>query len=96
MSTYEVLVDDNFHYMDERHRWRLGLFSTSDEAVAACRRIVDQCLAEAYEPGMTPDRLYELYVMFGDDPFIFTANGDQLFSAWAYARERAAHMCAHC
>ncbi|HEX2446567.1 MAG TPA: hypothetical protein VHK26_00055 [Methyloceanibacter sp.] len=55
---YTVLVDDNFHYdnfhyMDSRHRWTLGVFDTLDEALAACRRIVDEDLANLHEPGMS-------------------------------------------
>jgi hypothetical protein len=42
---YLVLVDDNYHYMDPDERWTLGRFATLDEAIAACRQLVDQCWA---------------------------------------------------
>ena len=88
---YTVLVDDNFHYMDARHRWTLGVFDTLDEALAACRRIVDEDLANLHEPGMSGQELFERYCMFGEDPFVFDPGVE--FSAWDYAREQAEALC---
>lgn len=31
MSKYHVLVDDNFHYMDEKERRELGAFATLED-----------------------------------------------------------------
>jgi hypothetical protein len=88
MSNYTVIIDDNFHYMDEEERRELGTFATLEEALAACRALVDRCLVESYEPGMTAEELYQLYVSFGDDPFILggEADGERSFSAWDYAK----------
>lgn len=98
MSQYKVMVDDNFHYMDEDARSEHGTFATLEEAVAACRALVDRSLRTSWKPGMSADALYEQYVAFGDDPFIVappgTASGVVLFSAWDYARERAKEICA--
>jgi hypothetical protein len=89
-----VQVDDNFHYMDESERYTLGGFSGYGEALAACRDIVDEFLQKSYEPGKTPDQIYEQYVSFGEDPFItptpFTKNP---FSAWKYAELRSKELC---
>ena len=41
MSSYKVLVDDNFDYMDQDKRHEHGVFPTAEEAIAACKRIVD-------------------------------------------------------
>lgn len=41
---YKVLIDDNFHYQDEDERVAHGAFGTREEALAACRRIVDEFL----------------------------------------------------
>jgi hypothetical protein len=38
---YWVLIDDNFHYQDESERIAYDQFETTDEAVAACRAIVE-------------------------------------------------------
>lgn len=92
---YEVFVDDNFHYMDESERYRLGAFDSLEAAVAACKVVVDRCLAETYKPGMTHDELLSLYKMFGDDPFIVSSESREAppFSAWTYADERAHEIC---
>lgn len=104
---YQVFVDDNFHFMDENERFLHGNYATFEEAEAACKRIVDQSLADVCNPGMTADALYTSYSMFGDDPFIrgpkacitvldFSTGAVTLkprFSAWEYARQRATEMC---
>ncbi len=38
---YTVYVDDNFHYQDEGARYTLGDFPTLEEAVTACKNVVD-------------------------------------------------------
>ncbi|MGO9006742.1 MAG: hypothetical protein ACLQIQ_09260 [Beijerinckiaceae bacterium] len=92
---YRVMVDDNFDYMDEDDRWELGAFATAEEAVAACRALVDKDLARHFKPGMAAAELYELYVDFGDDPFIVATPGEPkiAFSAWDYAKRRAEDIC---
>ena len=91
---YDVLIDDNFHYMDESEPIHPGVFATADEAVAACKTIVDQFLAGAFKLGMTAAALYQQYVGFGDDPWIAPLDPNTApavsFSAWDYARARCA------
>jgi hypothetical protein len=56
--------------------------------------LVDEWLAHNHQPGMTADKLIELYAFFGDDPFIVGGPpGTILFSARDYARERVAAIC---
>lgn len=86
------MVDDNFHFMDESERWQLGEFATLEQAIAACRRMVDDCLQSYYKPGMTAEALEAAYRMFGDDPFIPGVDRET-FSAWSYAAARAKEMC---
>ena len=73
-----MLVDDNYHYMDEDARYQYGVFATSEEAIAACKAIVERCLQEAFEPGMGASALLSQYRMFGDDPFIVPRWGFRL------------------
>jgi hypothetical protein len=90
VAGYKVLIDDNYHFMDESERIQHGVFDTADEAIAACKLIVDECL-EPIQPGITAAALYEQYKGFGDDPFILPVDPDEApvsFSAWAYAKER--------
>ena len=100
MSQYSVMIDDNFHYMDEQHRLHFGMFSTAEEAVAACRKIVDDWLESHKKSGMTAEDLYEHYVAFGEDPFVAPTDDATAvdktrwsFGAWAYAKERAKLLC---
>jgi hypothetical protein len=90
-SPFAVYVDDNFKYMDEDARTKHGDYATLEEAVQACKAIVDACLTRAHEPGMSARRLYEEYVAAGDDPFI--QGPDARFSAWTYAKQRCEMLC---
>ena len=94
--TYKVLVDDNFHYMDESERYALGEYPTLEEAIEVCKKIVDEYLMSALKPGMTAQELSFSYTSFGEDPFIIAipATGSGiLFSAWDYARQRSRELC---
>lgn len=91
---YVVMVDDNFHYMDEDERYKHGEFADSGVATEHCRQIVDEYLASAYKPGMSAKELWDSYVSFGEDPFIVSVDAPQArFSAWDYAKERCQVLC---
>jgi hypothetical protein len=91
---YIVYVDDNFHFMDESERYKLGEFATFEEAVRISKKIVDEFLLSGYKPGMTARQLYEGYMMFGEDPFIGgPAEKPYHFSAWEYAKRRCEELC---
>jgi hypothetical protein len=53
MPKYKVLINDNAHYMDESERADHGVFVNADEAVAACKEIVDDDLNAMWKPGTT-------------------------------------------
>ena len=91
--SYTVLVDDNFHYMNEDERYSLGEYETLDAAIRACRKLVDDFLLEHYKPGMSAVDLYGGYVSFGEDPFIIVASQPSPFSGWDYARQRCDEIC---
>lgn len=93
MVEYTVLVDDNFHYQEEDERTELGTFNSYEEAVVACRRIVDDFLQRCHRVGMTAEELYSQYTSFGDDPFIRPDGPVPRFSAWSYARQRCDDIC---
>lgn len=93
---YKVLVDDNYHHLDESRRYELGEFLTWEAAVAASKQIVDELLISSYRPGMTAKELYEGYVGYGENPFIIlgTATDEShRFSAWSYAEQRCIQLC---
>ena len=87
-----VLVDENYHYQDVDERYELGAFATCEQAMGACRRIVDEFLHTTYRPGMTGEELWRAYVGFGEDPFVVSADPACRFSAWTYARERCREL----
>ena len=81
-KSYTVLVDDNFHYMDESERYTSGKYKTEEEAILKCKSIIDEYWEGAYEEGMTADQLYRSWITFGEDPFIHGVN----FSSSDYAK----------
>jgi hypothetical protein len=90
---YKVFVDDNFHYMDESPRYKLGEFKTLEKAINACKKIVDEFLLENYKPGMTCSELTSQYALYGEDPFIIGADERVPFSARDYASLKAEEIC---
>ena len=90
---YTVMVDENGHYRDERERYEHGTFASYDEALAACRQIVDDFLALQHRPGMAAADLYSLYTTFGEDPSTVPDRPGARFSAWEYARRRCNELC---
>jgi len=86
MDKFEIHVDDNFHYMVERYRQKEGEYDTLDQALAKCKKIVNQSLVLNYREGMTGNQLWDCYKAYGVDPFIF-GTSDVPFSAWTYAKE---------
>lgn len=82
---YRIIVDDNFHFMDESESYDSGSFSTYEEAVAKCKIIIDDFLKDAVRPGDTSEGLYSTFIMYGETPHI---DGEKLgnFSALEYAK----------
>jgi hypothetical protein len=87
-KVYTVFVDDNFHYMDESERYKLGEFADCASAVAACKKIVDEFF-ETCNLNNTDGEIFKQYTFFGEDPWISSQDSECKFSAWNYARERA-------
>jgi len=94
--SYKVIVADNFHYQDETEEYTAGVYATAEEALSEAKRIVDVSLRECVKPGLTADGLYDLYTMFGNDPYIVASDesAELSFSAWDYARTRAGEILA--
>ena len=92
MPTYTVFVDDNFHYMDESERYKLGEFPDCAAATAACKRIVDEFVERVDSNGSAED-LFRQYTSFGEDPWIASDDPEcPKFSAWEYARQRCREL----
>ena len=67
--------------------WR----SFFDDALAACKKIVDDFLAGI--GGKNAEDMYETYCMFGDDPTIYGAKDREPFSGWDYAKQQCQMLC---
>ena len=81
---YTVFVDDNYHYMDESERYKLGEFLDCASAVAACKQIVDEFLATCIlDKG--EDEILRQYLHFGEDPWISSDDRECRFSSRYYA-----------
>lgn len=69
------------------------IYETSEEALTACKQYIDDFLIENYKRGMTAKELYENYLQFGKEPYIFPSTKNGHFSAWEYAEERCKVIC---
>jgi hypothetical protein len=94
-SSFTIVVDDNFHFMDEDARYTYGEFDTWEEAVAKAKKMVDYDIVSAIESGSTPEEAIDLYQTFGEDPSIIGDGDipdDDFFSVWTYAESRAREL----
>ena len=89
---YTVMVDDNFHYMDESQRYELGKFDSLDEARNAAMKIVDEFLMENIGDVKDSDELIAMYSVYGEDPYILNDDPENHFSARTYARQRCKEL----
>lgn len=90
-QSYTVLVDDNFHFMDEDERWTAGTYERLDEALHKCMEMVGQFMLEQDYHKTSAADLYDSYTSFGDDPFI-VGSVPVDFSAWNYAEKLAGYL----
>lgn len=87
---YDVFYDENGSYMDPDARSGPRTYATAEEALAACRAMVEADLDEVMEPGAGPGGTLTRWKFWGRDPFIVATDGSErvTFSAWSYAAER--------
>lgn len=88
--SWTVFVDDNFHYMDEEERYKLGTYASYQDALAASRLCVDIFLETRDEPDAAS--LFDAYQSYGEDPFIMGQACKLGFSAWQYAEQRCSEL----
>jgi hypothetical protein len=91
---YRVLIDDNFHFMDEASRTTGPTFATYAEAVCWCQAFLEQHLLEMLRPGMSGASLIAGYKGFGEDPWITPEPEGEHFSAWEFVEAIADRVCA--
>jgi hypothetical protein len=84
---YRVMVDDNFHYMDESYRECAGTFQNYEDALAVAKNITLESVVE--NESDTAEETFKNYKGFGSDPFIQPFGGaarpEENYSAWTTA-----------
>lgn len=96
---FKVRIHELFHFADESEMYTWGEYDTLTEAVAECKRIIDDQLPKAYKEGLTPEKLYEGFMMFGDEPYILAPTDytwgpdDEDINAISYFKARACEIC---
>jgi hypothetical protein len=94
MKKYIVYVDDNYHYMDETERYKLGEYDTREAAVAACKAKVEEYFERIEKGKYSYEELWGGYMEYGEDPYISNEDIKDHFSAWEYAKQRCQEHCA--
>lgn len=89
---FKVIYIDNFRAPGDEASSSGGTFSSYEEAVGHCKRVVDVFLEEELKPGMGAQQLWELYATFGEDAIVHSGTGER-FSGWDYAKHRCRFMC---
>ena len=84
-KTYKVFVDDNFNFMNEDEGYILGEYSSEEEAVIACKRVIDDFLNHNLTAGSSSEEVCDKWSSFGEDPWL--QEGD--FSSLKYAKTRS-------
>ena len=88
--SYFLKVYDNFHYMEEDEVYYVKGISTAEEALKKAKALVESYFFENWKPGTDFNAINVMYTMYGEDPVIFSENGENVkFSAWNYAKEIA-------
>jgi hypothetical protein len=95
--SYQGFIDDNGAYQDVDARVRGDSYATAEEAIAACKQMVDDDLKEVEESGMSGGDILKRWKLWGRDPFIAASAGSAPapFSAWSYAEVRAPSIWPH-
>lgn len=88
---YQVIVGDNFHFMDKSEDYKDGEYDTYEEAVTKCKEIVDSFLVADDVHRLTAEQLYHSWQMYGENPWIVGENVGN-FSSTQYAKERSSAL----
>lgn len=89
---YKVIIDENFHFMDENERYRSGGYQTFEDAVNKCKQILDEFLTDAKSVNDTPESLYMTWRMYGENPFVVGGKTSEKFIASEYVENRCVEL----
>jgi hypothetical protein len=71
---------------------RIGEFERLEEAVEACKRVVDDFLKSPINLFMSPDRLVNAFLNYGDVPAINGAENLKTFDVYQYLMDRCTEI----
>jgi ATP-dependent exoDNAse (exonuclease V) alpha subunit len=80
--------------MDKDERYKYGEFDTKEEAIACCKKIVDEFFEPHKTSKLSYQELWSGYTTYGEDPFIVTEDKSFFFSAWDYAKQKCQELSA--
>ena len=87
---YLVVVEENFRYHNRPERYVKGAYQDCETAIGVCKKIIDDFLIKIHGIRRKEEELWEYYMKWGEEPWIFEEKGEEIchFSARDYARER--------
>ena len=94
--SYQVNAAENSRYMDEEERRTVGVYDSLEEALGACRYLIDRSLRELHDGEMQAAHLFRLWGIWGEDAWIVPLGEGMLtpdFSGRHYARARSEDLC---
>ena len=91
MVFYKVIVDENFHFMDEDESCTAAEYTSAEEAGVHCKKIIDDYLDRVHKSGMSANDLWRSWSGFGESPRI---SGPAEFSVVEYTKQPCEVLCA--
>ena len=93
---YLVVVEENFRYHNRPERYVKGAYYDCETAIAVCKKMIDDFLLKIHSVRKKEDELWEYYMKWGEEPWVFEEKGEEIchFSARDYARERVRMLAA--
>ena len=91
-TSYEVIVANDFLLNGNEYEYKLT-FSDKEKAIAACKKIIDDFLAQHCKKGMSSEQLNNLYSVFSEHPWVFSSAESDIFDEYKYIAGRCKELC---
>jgi hypothetical protein len=93
---YQVNAAENSRYREESERRVVGVYEGVEEALSACRYVIDRSLRDLHEGEMQAAQLFLLWAVMGEDAWLVPlteGEPEPAFSGQDYARMRSEDIC---
>jgi hypothetical protein len=91
-NQYSVEVFNDNLARNESPWIRLGIFNRLDQAISACRKVIDDYLNQHRHLTLTADQLATNYLMYGPAPCINGTENLKSFDLYEYLNRRCAEV----